>query len=75
MKKALAATALILILGLIPVSPAIATSSERFFERGGEVYDSFGISRTRSTGEDGFLQLTESGFNPIIGREIGRAHV
>ncbi len=69
MKKALVATALILILGLIPVSPAIATSSEKFFERGGEVYDSFGISRTRSTGEDGFLQITENGFNPIIGRE------
>lgn len=69
MKKALAATASILILGLMLASPALATSSEKFFERGGEVYDSFGISRTRSTGEDGFLQITEHGFDPIIGRE------
>ncbi len=69
MKKALVATASILILGLMLASPALATSSEKFFERGGEVYDSFGISRTRSTGEDGFLQLTEHGFDPIIGRE------
>ncbi|MFH1623669.1 MAG: transglutaminase domain-containing protein, partial [Pseudomonadota bacterium] len=36
---------------------------------GDEVYDSFGICRNRSTGEDGFMQLTEDSFDPIIARE------
>ena len=69
MIKALVGTALVFALGVMLVSPALATPSEKFFERGGEVYDSFGICRNRFTGEDGFMQLTEDGFDPIIARE------
>ncbi|MFC1933153.1 transglutaminase domain-containing protein [Chloroflexota bacterium] len=69
MKKALVATLSISILGLMIVSPALAAPSQNFFERGDEVYDSFGICRSRSIGEDGFMQLTEHGFDPIIARE------
>ena len=68
-RKALVATLSISILGLMLASPALAAPSPKFFERGDEVYDSFGICRNRSTGEDGFMQLTEEGFDPIIARE------
>ncbi|MBA7689186.1 hypothetical protein ES703_97689 [subsurface metagenome] len=50
-------------------SPALAAPSQGFFERGDDVYDSFGISRNRSVDEDGFFQLSEDSFDPIIGRE------
>jgi len=56
-------------------SPALAAPSPKFFERGDEVYDSFGICRNRSTGEDGFMQLTEEGFDPIIARESLGANI
>lgn len=69
MKKVILAILSIVIPGLMLAAPALATPSQDFFERGADVYDSFGISRTRSTGEDGFLQLTEDGFDPIIARE------
>ncbi len=69
MKKALLTTVSVSILGLMLVSPALAAPSQKFFEHGDEVYDSFGICRNRSTGEDGFMQLTEKGFDPIIARE------
>jgi hypothetical protein len=69
MKKVLVATVSISIVGLMLVSPALAAPSQQFFERGDEVYDSFGICRNRPTGEDGFMQLTEDSFDPIIARE------
>jgi len=67
--KALVGAVLILIVGLMLVSPVLATPSEEFFERGDEVYDSFGVCRNRPTGEDGFMQITEVSFDPIITRE------
>lgn len=67
--KALVIIVSVFIAGLMLVSPVLATPSEKFFERGDEVYDSFGICRTRATGEDGFMQLTEDGFDPIIIRQ------
>ena len=67
--KVLVGTVSIFVVGLMLVSPALATPSEKFFERGDEVYDSFGVCRNRPTGEDGFMQFTEIGFDPIIVRE------
>jgi len=67
--KALVSTVLVFIVGLMLASPALATPSQDFFKRGEEVYDSFDICRTRSTGEDGFMQLTEDSFEPIIVHE------
>lgn len=69
MKRALVATVSMFVLGLMLVSPALASPSQQFFERGDEVYDSFGICRNRSTGDDGFMQLTEDSFEPIIVRQ------
>ena len=69
MKKPLVAIVSISILGLILVSPVLAAPSQGFFERGDDIYDNFGISRNRSTGEDGFMQISEDSFDPIIARE------
>ncbi len=69
MKKALVAAVSISILGLMLVSPALAAPSQGFFERGDDVYDSFGICRNRPMGEDGYMQLSKDGFDPIIARE------
>ena len=69
MNKALLATVSIIMLGLMLVSPALAAPSQGFFECGDDVYDSFGICRNRPMGEDGYMQLSEDGFDPIISRE------
>ena len=69
MRKNLVAVVLISILGLLLVSPALATPSQGFLERGDDIYDSFGISRTRSVNEDGYFQIVEDNFDPIIARE------
>ncbi|MFC2021029.1 transglutaminase family protein [Chloroflexota bacterium] len=68
-RKLLVATVSISILGLLVASPALAAPSQEFFERGDDIYDSFGISRNRSVDDDGFFQLTEDNFDPIIARE------
>ncbi len=69
MRKNLVAVVLISALGLLLVSPALAVPSQGFFERGDDIYDSFGISRNRSVNEDGFFQIVEDNFDPIIARE------
>jgi len=68
-RKILVAVVLISAMGLLLVSPALATPSQGFFERGDDIYDSFGISRNRSINEDGFFQVLEDNFDPIITRE------
>jgi len=65
------------LLGLIiAVLVAVATSgyasaflSEGFHERDGDIFDDWEICRTRAFGEDGFYQLTETGFRPVIAFE------
>ena len=62
------------LLGLIVVLlAAVATAgyasafpSEGFYERGGHIFDDWEICRTRAFGEDGFYQITEIGFRPVI---------
>jgi len=50
-------------------SPVLAAPSEEFFEHGDRVYDSFGICRNHPTGEDGYMQILEVSFDPVIVRE------
>jgi len=69
MRRNLVAVVSILVLGLLLVSPALAAPSQGFFERGDDIYDSFGISRNRSANEDGFFQIVGNDFDPIIARE------
>jgi hypothetical protein len=60
---------LVLLAGLGSASYAWAFPSEGFQERGGDVFDDWEICRTRAFGEDGFYQLTETTFRPVIAFE------
>ena len=55
----------LVILGGIPVH-AHAAASEQFFRDGDEIYDDWGIFRTRGHGSDGFLGVTSTGFDPLL---------
>jgi hypothetical protein len=48
---------------------ALAFPSEGFYERSGDIFDDWEICRTRASGEDGFYQITETGFRPVIAFE------
>ena len=48
---------------------ALATPSADFYERGDDVFDDWDISRTRAFGEDGFYQISETTFRPVIAFE------
>jgi len=37
-----------------------------FYRKGGEIYDSWNICRTRPQGIDGYFQVTQEGFRPVI---------
>ena len=60
---------LVLVAGLTAAGYVSATSSAGFDERNGEVFDDWGICRTRAFGDDGFYQLTKTGFRPVIAFE------
>ena len=46
-----------------------ATSSDGFRTADQDVFDDWDISRTRAAGADGFYQITEKGFRPVIAYE------
>lgn len=54
------------ILLFLLVSPCLASPSESFPERRNEIYDDWGVCRTSAQGNDGFFQVHENGFRPII---------
>jgi transglutaminase-like putative cysteine protease len=56
---------------LIPAS-ILAIPSAEFYQEGGEVFDDWDICRTDAGGEDGFFQVSATGFYPIItGESLG----
>ncbi len=57
---------LIFVAGLAATGHALATPSDDFREMNGEVFDDWGIYRTRADGEDGFYQISETTFRPVI---------
>ncbi len=59
----------LLLAGLATTNYAWATPSANFNELNGEVSDDWGIFRTRAFGEDGFYQLSETTFRPVIAFE------
>jgi len=61
--------ALVLVAGLAATGYVSANPSADFYETEGEVFDDWGICRTRSSGEDGFYQISETGFRPVIAFE------
>ncbi len=56
----------ILFAGLATAGYASASPSEGFHEINGDVFDDWEICRTRAFGEDGFYQLSETAFRPVI---------
>jgi hypothetical protein len=59
----------VLLAGLATTNYAWATPSANLNEAGNEVFDDWGIFRTRAFGEDGFYQLSETSFRPVIAFE------
>jgi hypothetical protein len=60
-----------ILLLVIPAS-VLALSSAKFYEESGEVFDDWDICRTDAVGEDGFFQISTTGFYPIIvGESLG----
>lgn len=66
MKKIWLLLGLTLAAGLATTGYVSATPSSGFHEVNGEVFDDWDICRTRSFGEDGFYQLSETAFRPVI---------
>jgi len=59
----------ILLAAVVTAGYASAFSSEGFYEKGGNIFDNWEICRTRAFGVDGFYQITEIGFRPVIAFE------
>jgi len=68
-KKVLFSLIFILVAGLATVGYASATSSAKFHDIDGELFDDWEICRTRAFGQDGFYQITETSFRPVIAFE------
>lgn len=56
----------VLLVAVATVGYASAFPSEGFHARDGHIFDDWAISRTRAFGEDGFYQITRTGFRPAI---------
>jgi hypothetical protein len=69
MRKIAIIIGLILFAGLLTAGYAWASPSESFSEKNGDVFDDWEVCRTRAFGEDGFYQLTEATFRPVIAFE------
>jgi len=59
----------LLLIGLATTQQVWATPSADFNETDSEVFDDWGIYRTRAFGKDGFYQLSETTFRPVIAYE------
>ena len=57
--KFLLSLILVLVAGLAATGYVSATPSGPFDEIDGELFDDWGIYRTRASGDDGFYQITE----------------
>jgi len=68
-KRVIAILAIVTLAGIVTTNYAWATPSANFTELNGEVSDDWGIFRTRADGSDGFYQLSETTFRPVIAFE------
>ena len=48
---------------------AWAFPSQHFDQRGGQIFDDWDICRTDASGADGYYQVTDNGFRPVIAFE------
>ncbi|RJX15227.1 transglutaminase domain-containing protein [Candidatus Bathyarchaeota archaeon] len=66
MRKTIFLIFLILLTVTLTVQNVYATPSKNFYAKNGDKFDDWGIARTRAYGLDGFFQVTEKAFKPII---------
>ena len=59
----------VLATGLVTYNYAWATPSADFYEADGKIFDNWQICRTTALGEDGFYQVSETSFRPVIAYE------
>ena len=64
--KVLPSLILVLVAVLTAAGYASATPSAGFRKINSDLFDDWGISRTRGSGEDGFYQISRTGFRPVI---------
>jgi len=64
--KVLLSLIVVLIVGLATAGYASASPSEGFNEINGDIFDDWEICRTRAFGDDGFYQISETTFRPVI---------
>ncbi len=64
--KVLLILILVLVAGLTVTNYVSATPSAGFTEMNGDIFDSWGICRTSASGQDGFYQISETAFRPVI---------
>jgi len=57
---------IVLLAALATAGYASAFPSQGYYTRGVDILDDWEICRTRASGEDGFYQLTRTGFRPVI---------
>lgn len=55
--------------GVMAVSPAFAAPSEGFYKEGKAVFDDWHVCRTQASGTEGFFQISEKSFRPVIAFE------
>jgi len=67
--KVLLSLIFVLIAGLTTTGYVLATPSANLESRNGDVFDDWEICRTRAFGEDGFYQISETTFRPVIAFE------
>jgi len=67
--KVLLSLIFVLVIGLTTTGYVSATPSANLEPRNGDVFDDWEICRTRAFDEDGFYQMTETTFRPVIAFE------
>jgi hypothetical protein len=65
----LLALIVILLAGVATAGYAWAFPSQHFYHRGGEIFDDWDICRTDASGADGYYQISDTGFRPVIAFE------
>jgi len=65
----LLALIVVLLVAVATAGYASAFPSKGFYERGGDIFDDWEICRTATFGEDGYYQITDTGFRPVIAFE------
>jgi predicted transglutaminase-like cysteine proteinase len=71
MKRAWVLLGLVVVLlaGLVTAGHAWAFPSQSFHKIGSNIFDDWNICRTDASGQDGYYQITEIGFRPVIAFE------